>query len=320
MPARCPIDPLLLALIREQDFVVTRAQAVGAGMTRHALSNVKTYDGWQKLLPNVYLCHPGEPSRRQMMVAALFYAGRGAAIDDVDACRFHGITNAQVDDDVVRVAVPVDSRARSVAFVRIRRASDSFAFVQTRHLRYVSPAPAVIAAARRRTTERGVLALLSDALQRRIVTFDELMAAHVQAPPQNAAFADRALESLGAGIQSAPEADFRNLALASIVLPQLLYNRLLRLPSGRVVSPDALCVEAALVHETNGRRPHEREDLFEDMQERHSVMTAAGLTALHSTPRQIRASGRLVIAHFERCYLRDVGKGLPPGVELLPPR
>jgi hypothetical protein len=56
------------------------------------------------------------------------------------------------------------------------------------------------------------------------------------------------------------------------------------------------------------------------MQERHSVMTAAGLTALHSTPRQIRGRGRLVIARFERCYLRDVGKGLPPGVELLPPR
>jgi hypothetical protein len=71
------------------------------------------------------------------------------------------------------------------------------------------------------------------------------------------------------------------------------------------------------VHETNGRSAHRREDLFEDMQVRHDAMTEAGLTVLHNAPRRIALRGREVIAQFERCYLRDVGRGLPPGVELL---
>ena len=53
------------------------------------------------------------------------------------------------------------------------------------------------------------------------------------------------------------------------------------------------------------------------MQQRHEVMTVAGLTVLHSTPRQLWTQGRQVITSFETCYLRTRGRGLPPGVMLL---
>jgi hypothetical protein len=101
-------------------------------------------------------------------------------------------------------------------------------------------------------------------------------------------------------------------------LPPLLYNRRLKLPGGRIISPDALALDAGLVHETNGRAAHRRDDLFDDMQERHDAMTVAGLTVLHNTPRRIALRGREVITQFERCYVRDAGRGLPPGVVLLP--
>lgn len=307
----------LLALIASQDFVIARQQLIAGGMTRHGIENCFQYDGWQRILPQIYLTHPGEPSRRQRLVAALLYAGEGAAIDADDACVFHGIRAMRADDALVRVVVPEGSAARSFAFVRIRRTTAPIGVVKTELLRYLEPAASAIASARLRTSDRVVLAILSDAIQRRIVSYHDLVRAHVQGSPRNAVRTDKALEHLGAGIRSAPEADFRMLAEASTILPPLLYNPLLQLPTGRVISPDALALDAGLVHETNGRRPHARVDLFEDMQERHDAMTEFGLIVLHNPPRRLAIRGREVIAQFERVYVGNAGRGLPAGVVLL---
>jgi len=181
----------------------------------------------------------------------------------------------------------------------------------------VAAATAAIVATRPMNDPRRVLAVLSDALQRRTTTYDDLMRAHVRATPRNALLVDDALEQLGARVRSVAENDFRLLSEASEILPPARYNWLLRLPGGRTVSPDALYVDAGLVHETNGRRAHEREDLFADMQERHDALTVAGFTVLHNTPHRIRTRGRVVISEVERCYLRLRGNGLPPGVVVL---
>jgi hypothetical protein len=162
-----------------------------------------------------------------------------------------------------------------------------------------------------------VLALLSEVVQRQVASYEDLVRAHVRGSPRNARLADAALEHVGAGIRSVAEFDFRRLAEASSVLPPLVYNPVLRLPTGRLVSPDALAVDAGLVHETNGRAAHARVDLFEDMQERHDAMTESGLVVLHNPPRRIRRQGRAVIAQFEHVYLRHAGRGLPDGVRMV---
>ena len=143
------------------------------------------------------------------------------------------------------------------------------------------------------------------------------MRAHVRATPRNATLVDEVLAELGTGVASLPENDFRRLVEASSTLPTPLYNCLLRLPCGRLVSPDALFDEAGLVHETNGRSAHEREDLFGDMQERHDAMTAAGLTVLHNPPQRLVTRGREAIAEVERCYERLAGRGMTAGVQIL---
>lgn len=97
----------------------------------------------------------------------------------------------------------------------------------------------------------------------------------------------------------------------------MLFNSLLRLPSGRCISPDALIEECGLVHESNGRAAHEEEDLFESMQERHDVMTSAGLTALHNSPRRLLTAADVVEAEWRQCAARLAGRGLPAGVVLL---
>jgi hypothetical protein len=316
VPRRCDTDPNLPHLVAAQDFVLRRDQAIASGMTVRAVDHRLAVRQWRRLLPGIYLCHPGEPTRRQLLVAALLYAGPAAAIDDVDACRFHGLRSVSPDDDRVYVAVPADSSMRTTAWVVVRRTSQ-FAVVRTAMLRYVDAATAVIAATRRLSSPRAVLAVVSEAAQRRIATPDQLLAAHLAGPRKNARPADDAIGHVRSGVRSAPEAEFRLLAEALPSLPPLLYNRRLRMPDRRVVCPDALAPDAPLIHETNGRVAHAREDLFDDMQERHDYLTTCGFTVLHNPPRRLYRDGRAAISEFERCYLRLAGTGWPDGVELI---
>lgn len=316
MPQRCPTDPNLPHLIRDQDWVISRDQALCAGLTRRAIDYRIRTGEWQAILPSVYLAQPSEPSRRQMLIAAQYFAGPTSAIDAADACRFHGIKSVTVDDSIVEVVQPWGEPARSRGFVVVRRTLAPITSVSGQYVRFVNAAAAVIAATRRMNSDRPVLAALSDALQRNLTTYDELMSAHIQGSPRNARRADIALRYLAEGARSAAEADFLQLVAASPILPKPSCNALLRLPDGEFISPDALFLDAGVVHETNGRIAHQREDLFDDMQARHDAMTSAGLTVLHNPPRRLVSHPRLVITQVERCYTREKGRGLPPGVTL----
>src|SRR4051794_32639889 len=84
----------LLPLLAAQDYVVSRQQALEHGLSRGQIDDRLASRAWQVLLPGVYLVAPGTPTRRQKMIGALLWAGADAAIDGIDACRFHGIKAA----------------------------------------------------------------------------------------------------------------------------------------------------------------------------------------------------------------------------------
>jgi len=311
MPNRCEA-PRLPALLAAQDQVVHRDQALACGLTPAVIKHRVRIGRWP--LPEVYIAHGGDPTRRQLLIAALLYGGTEAAIDGADACRYHGIRGVPTDDSAVHVVVPDDSPVRSRGFVVVRRTKSPIVIVSTDRVRCVDAATAVISATRRMKQPRRVLAVLSEALQTNRVTYDDLVRAHVQGSPRNSRLTDDALEALGAGVRSVPEADFRALAVASAVLPPLEFNVWLRLESGRTVCVDALIAASAVVHETSGRQAHAREDLFEDMQERHDALTASGFVVLHNPPSRIRRRGREVLAQVERCHQLYDGRGMPSGV------
>ncbi|HVW81328.1 MAG TPA: hypothetical protein VHB69_10370 [Mycobacteriales bacterium] len=58
------------------------------------------------------------------------------------------------------------------------------------------------------TKPRSVLAALSDALQRGVVTYDALLRANLDGPPRNSRLTAQALERLAGGALSVAEADF----------------------------------------------------------------------------------------------------------------
>jgi hypothetical protein len=317
MPRLCPIDPNLDCLMAANDYVISRTVALAGGLTPRAITYRLSCSDWQQLLPGVYLAGKGEPTRRQMLIAAQVYAGPHSAIDAVDACRWHGLQSMSVDPDLVHVVAPWEDGRNDAGFVVLRRTVAPIRMVSSDRLRYVDPATAVIAATRGMKNERSVMAALSEAVQRRLATYDDLVRANIQGPPKGARAADRALAYIAAGAHSVREADFLKLVEASPILPKPVCNALLRLRCGRLISPDAWFVEEAVIHETNGRKAHEREDLFEDMQERHDAITDSEFVAFHSSPRRLDQRPRVVIAQLERAVERRRGFGLPQGVEIV---
>jgi hypothetical protein len=319
MPQRCDIDPRLPGLLVAQDHVLDRAQAQAAGFTQGAIAHRLNTHQWHRLLPGIYLVGSADPSRRQLLIAALLHGGPRSAVDGADACRYHGLRSVAIDESMVHIVVPWGDAARSRGFVVVRRTLYPVVTVDTERVRYVDAATAVVVAARSMKRPRFVLAALSDALQRRIASYDELVRAHVQGPPRGAAAVSRGLAALSTGAHSVTEVDFLLLVDLSSILPTPLCNVLLRLPCGRLISPDALFETSAVIHETNGRGAHARADLFEDMQERHDALTAAGFTVLHNSPRRLLTAPREALAQVERCHQRYDGRGLPHGVTIVEP-
>jgi hypothetical protein len=176
----------------------------------------------------------------------------------------------------------------------------------------------------RHDDERESLAVVAAAVQRRRLPLATFIEEIERGPNRGRPRLVRIAQKLGAGVLSAPESDFRDLVMRSKGLPEPLWNPLIRLPNGREFSPDALFVDAGLVHETNGRRYHSGADplvspvdTFEDMQRRNDALVAAGFVVLHNSPHRIRTESSAVMAEVEECYVRHSGRGLPPGVVIL---
>ncbi len=301
-------------LLQRQDGVVTRLQALETlttGALQHRLSR-----RWQILLPGVYLTATGTPTERQRLRAALLYGGPDAQLGDATALAVYGVRYLP-RDPVVRLLLPANERRANRDGVVVRRTHRLPPPRNMNGLAYCPPERALSDFATRIGNERIATAVLADAIQRRIASRELLLEELSHVTGRGAGIAARAGRWIAAGAASAPEADFLGLCQRSTVLPRPLLNPLIELPSGQRVSPDALFPDAGLVHETNGREHHAADDRFDDMQARHGAMTAAGLTVLHSSPRQIRSQARRVLAELETTYRQYAGRGMPEGVRIL---
>jgi hypothetical protein len=268
----------------------------------------------------VYATFTGTLTDRHRLRAALLHAGDGSMLSDLDALRLHQLPFLP-HDTFTRVLVDATTQRVSRDAVVIRRTTRMPRPVPIAGFPVAPAHRALAELAWRHTDARETLAVAAAAIQKGKVTIERLIAEAERGPARGRPRLERIIEELQAGVQSAPEGDFRQLVLSSRVLPVPLWNPLIQLPDGTKLSPDALFEDAALVHEVNGRKFHSAErageDAFEDMQRRSDAMVTADLTVLHNTPGRIAAEGRAVLAELETTYRREAGRGLPPGVVIL---
>ena len=78
-PSTRPDRDALDRILEQQLDVISRQQALAAGLTSHALRHRLRPGGpWQSLLPGVYIAATGAPTTLQQEMAALLYAGTAA--------------------------------------------------------------------------------------------------------------------------------------------------------------------------------------------------------------------------------------------------
>jgi hypothetical protein len=159
-----------------------------------------------------------------------------------------------------------------------------------------------------------VRAVVASAVQRGRCTIADLAAELAQGPKRGSMLFRSVLVEVSDGIRSPAEADFRDLIRKS-GLPQPLFNPRLMLNGRLLAVPDAWWPEAAVAVEIDSREWHFAPDDWEHTMRRHDRLIAAGIRAIHVSPRQVRTEPARI--------LQDIADALcgghpVPGVVTLP--
>jgi len=103
----------LAALARFQEGVVTRQQALGAGLSASAVVSKVRNARWRQIHRGVYATFTGPVSRQARLWAAVLYAGEGALLSHETAAELHGLSDRQVP--LIHVTVPANRRVRAAS-------------------------------------------------------------------------------------------------------------------------------------------------------------------------------------------------------------
>lgn len=249
---------------------------------------------WQSPLPGVVVDHGGPLSQRQRWRSALAYAGPDAVLSHCSAGVLHGL---RIAEPGVHVTVPHGRNLRPAGFAVVHQASrldrDWLAGLPT------TPAARTVVDIAVATRSRDdVRALVSDAVQRRIVTVTDVVTATAGAPRHGCLLLRDTLEAVVAGARSAGEALFRDL-LRRAGLPEPAWNAAVDTASGRF-RVDALWRLAGLAVEIDGARWHLDAASWERDLARANALQATGLRLLRFSVRQLTQDPQAVIDAVRR--------------------
>jgi hypothetical protein len=300
----------LFRVLEQQLDVISRQQALAAGLTKHALAHRIRLDGpWRGLLPGVYMAATGAPTTLQQEMAALLYAGPGSLITGPAALRSHHIRCELTE--IVDVLVPSTRQRRDTNFVRLHRTSRMPARIwEAGPVRYAMPARAVADAVRGMTSLRDVRAVVADAVQRDKCAISNLTSELSQGPAKGSMLFREALADVADGIRSAAEGDLRDL-LARSGLPMPLFNPWLYDEHGNFVArPDAWWPKLGIAVEVDSREWHTSPDDHAKTLARGRRMARHQIVVLRFTPRQIRSQPAEVITDIKAALDGARGRAL----------
>lgn len=294
-------------LLRMQDQVVSRSQALRCGVTPAAIRQRTEFSRpWRRLLPGVYLTATGRATPDQLQVAALLYAGGGSMLTGTSALRRLGVRVPPRDR--LLVLVPAGRRRRSTSFVTIwptTRMPDSY--LSEGVIRMAPPDRAAADAARELTRHADVRAVVADAVQKRLCTPDRL-ARELRAGPRRGSAALRdVLAEVAAGARSIAEAELLQLVTAAR-LPTPLCNPNLYAGSAFIARPDMWWPDAGVAVEVDSREWHLLPEHAEQTTRRHNLMGVHGIIVLHFTPRQIREEPERIIEQIRAALAKGLAR------------
>lgn len=307
----------LSVLISKQDHLVSRKQALAAGLSINALRHRLRPGGpWSVWLPGVYRTETGTPTQAQREIAALLYGGPHAVL--TGAVALHHYRLPAPESAVVDILIPARSQHQSISYVRIHRTTRMPELVYGPPNRMCAPpARAVADAVRGLTDLRAARALLAGVIQDRGCTLWQLEQELSAGPIQYSALLRGVLAEAADGVRSAPEAELRDLIKAA-GLPMPLFNPRLCLPDGTFIAcPDAWWPEAGVAVEIDSKRWHLSPDDWERTMDRHDQLSQHAIVTLHFTPYKIRSDRAFVIAKLKNAYKSGIARP-PLNIKTLP--
>lgn len=305
-------------LAREQQHLLTRSQALAAGLSRASLEHRLRPGGpWQAILPSVYATFTGELTMQQRWIAGLLYGGPACLLGGTTAAALHGLHRLPTSR-LVRLLLPHPIRRSDQAFVRIRRTMCMPRPSIFDELRAVPVERAVVDACRDLTGLDSVRALVAESIQRRKTSVAALSAELARGGSGGSRVTRQVLIEVADGARSVAEATARDLVLRS-TLPRPGWNRDLFTRDGEwLACVDAWWREAGVVLEIDSREWHLLPEHWEATMARHARMTSYGLLVVHAAPRQFRTQPADFLGTLDRTIAQGLARPTPPVTDIPP--
>ena len=118
---RNDISPRLMELARLQAGVISRRQALLAGMSNNGIDTRIRSGRWRHIHPGIYATFTGPMTRDASLWAALLYAGKGAQLSHETAAEILRLADQR--SALIHVTIPAERRVRPVHGIAIHRSS-----------------------------------------------------------------------------------------------------------------------------------------------------------------------------------------------------
>lgn len=294
MTRRSGVDYDLLIGLFEDD-VVARRDLIKMGVSSSTIARQCRPGGrWTRLLPGVYLLAGGSPSRRQVVRAALLRAGPLVGVTGLEAVRRLGVRRLP-DDGRVHILVPEGRGIASRDFLLVERTNRPWRGQLVDGFPIVSAARALIDAARRMERLDVIRAMISDAVQRRIVSPKQLAEELRHIRLGGTHLPRRVLDEIKEGVRSVAEA--WSLALikrSPLPAPQL--NVLIRDSNGKQLAiVDGWWDDVGVAWQIDSKEFHMSPDDYARTMAQHSALVAAGVFVVHTLPSRLVNDTKAVI-------------------------
>lgn len=255
---------------------------------------------WQRLLPGVVLLGSLSPTRRQLVEAALLYAGPGSMLSGVEACRWHGLREVP-DDRQVHVLVPHGRRANSSNVVVVERTRRMPEPVFRDGVPLAPLTRSVLDACRRFTSHSPARALITEAVQRHRLAPNRLIHELDMGSQRGSAVPRKVLEDIVGGARSVAEVDAMRVWKRTR-LPRPVWNVVLQNSRGEHIAVPDAWFDVGLAWEIDSYEFHFQRGDYARTIDRNARYAAAGVLVLQTLPNRLRRDPKSVADELVAAY------------------
>jgi hypothetical protein len=262
--------------------VTTGARLRKAGMSSSTIAaRCRPGGPWRRLLPGVILLNRAEPTRRQQLLAATYYAGTDAVVTGVDALQACGLALPTPRD--VHILLPPGRRMLPREFVSFERTTRVPVPIWHGEVPLAPPARATIDAARQESDSDRLRRILCLPVYHGLCTVEELRTEVDCGNQRGTAAVRQMLRDLGSLKETYRHGTAREL-LRRMPLPMPAWNMTICDLQGHPIGAvDAWWDEIALGWQFGGSVTGSGPTM------NHLALVAAGVVLVRSTPDQLFA-------------------------------